>query len=126
LVPITERAAALLVDPHMAAWCEPHRWPEVVRVAETLGELTKQPPRLGQWGRDFGVQAVVQAFAAGFTPDDVCRLLPDIVASSWWAKSKRGLSSLSLEVLRRAEATASPEQAGGGIMLSEREANLYS
>jgi hypothetical protein len=77
----------------------------VVQVAERFASLTGSTARLGQWHRDQGVQAVVQAFAAGFGVDEICVLLPAVVTSDWWRSGKHGLSSLTLEVLRRAESS---------------------
>jgi hypothetical protein len=124
-IPIRERCEALTKNPHMAEWCEPHRWPEIVRVATELAQLTKSTPRLSQYHRDSGVRALVDVFAAGFAPDEVCALLPTVVASRYWTESTRGLSSLTAEVLRRAE--AGPTQVGGGVaQLTAREAGHYS
>lgn len=103
-VPVGPRSAALLREPHLGEWCEPQKWPEVVEVATALGELTGSTSRLGTWPRDSGVKALVELFAAGFDPPEVCGRLPAIVASAWWRAGKRGLSSLTVEVLRRAEA----------------------
>lgn len=113
-LPICSRAAIAVEHPERAEWLQPHKWPEVLKVAEALhqacglGEV-----RLAVYGRDSGVRAIVGLFASGYMPGDLqkaCRLLP---SDSWWNKadSRRGLASLSPEVVRRVLATGlSPAQ----------------
>jgi hypothetical protein len=99
---ISERAKALQRDPHMAQWVSPQEWPEVVELAEAWGET-----RLGQYERDSGVRAAVEAFAAGFSLDELKSASEALVRSGYAEEArakgrKLGMSSLSPEVIRRA------------------------
>jgi hypothetical protein len=76
----------------------------VLAVASAFAEATGlQQPGLGRYAGDEGVRALVKLFAAGFAHtglEYVARVVPK---QPWWtAGGKRlGLSSLSLEVVRR-------------------------
>lgn len=100
-LPISERAKLCVDDPGRAEWIEPGAWPEVRAVAEALAESLGQPCVLGGW-RDRGVQAVVALFAAGLTPEQAVAAARAAKADPWWREGRRGLSSLTLEVARRA------------------------
>lgn len=100
-LPLAERAAALERDPHMASWIDPHRWPEVRRVAEDFAKRAQQPARIAAYHRDAGVRALVACFAAGFTEPEVARAARD----AWILE--RGLSALTPESVRRALAKPS-------------------
>lgn len=96
-----ERAQALADDPHLADWLEPGKWPEVAFVAQVFGEATGQGPvRLGAYGRDSGLRAIVGLYAAGHTRDELGRVVRNVVKSKFWKDGKRGLSSLTPEVVR--------------------------
>jgi hypothetical protein len=58
---------------------------------------------MGRYQRDPGVRAVVELYAAGFTQLELERVAQVVPRQSWWsAQGKRlGLSSLSIEVVRR-------------------------
>lgn len=114
-LPICSRAKVVVEHTERAEWLQPHKWPELLRVAEALHEACGLGEvRLASYSRDSGVRAIVTLFDAGYMPSDLlkaCRLLP---GDAWWSKegSRRGLASLSPEVVRRVLATGlSPAQA---------------
>jgi len=101
---ISARATAVRDRPALATVTHPERWPEVLGVAQTLARSLGLPePRLGQYDRDPGVRAVVELYAAGFTQRELERVAEIVPKQPWWsAPGKRlGLSSLSIEVVRR-------------------------
>jgi hypothetical protein len=105
-MPIAERARLVLEDPANGAWSSPQTWPEVVAVAEALARAAGQKrPRLGDCQRDAGVKIVLGHLADGWPPDELATLAGAIGRSKWWADggAVRGLSSLTAEVLRRAQ-----------------------
>jgi hypothetical protein len=105
-LPIAERARLVLADPGNGAWSSPQAWPEVVAVAEALARAAGQKrPRLGELQRDAGVRAVLGHLADGWPPDELAALAGAIGRSKWWRDggAVRGLSSLTAEVLRRAQ-----------------------
>lgn len=111
---ICPRAQVATEHPERADWLQPHKWPELVLVATALHEACGLGEvRVGSYARDSGVRAIVELFAAGYMPGDLvkaCRLLP---GDAWWGKdgARRGLASLSPEVVRRVLATGlSPAQ----------------
>lgn len=109
-VPLAERARSALENPDAWAWCEPQRWPEVGGVASALARAAGQArPRLGDVRRDAGVRAVLGLFADGHAGDGVAglqrlvELVERVGRSKWYRERGKGLSSLTAEVLRRAE-----------------------
>lgn len=101
-MPAAERARAVLANPHDGEYLEPQRWPEVEAVATALAEACKhRPPRLGSYQRDAGVRSVVGLLADGFSADELVRVARVLPSSEWWAKGRRGLASLTPEVVRR-------------------------
>jgi len=113
-LPICSRAQVAVEHPERAEWLAPQKWPELLRVATALHEACGLGEvRLATYARDSGVRAIVELFGMGYTPTDLikaCRLLP---SDGWWTKegSRRGLASLSPEVVRRVLATGlSPAQ----------------
>lgn len=90
--------------PEVAAVSHPERWPEVLSVAQAFARAAALPEqRLGQYGRDPGVRALVDLYAAGFTQLELERVAALVPKQPWWSASSRrlGLSSLSIEVVRR-------------------------
>jgi hypothetical protein len=105
-IPIAERARRVLENPSSAQWSEPQAWPEVVAVAEALAKAAgHKRPRLGDCSRDAGVRIVLGHLADGWEPSELAALSEAIGRSEWWRVSgaNRGLSSLTAEVLRRAQ-----------------------
>lgn len=107
--PVQVRASKILGNPHLALAYEPHRWPEVSRPIEALVEADgKSKPRLGHYAGDAAVRRVVEHLAAGYEPAELVERYRAIPTSDWWRKqTKPGASSVSSEVLRRAEPTQS-------------------
>jgi hypothetical protein len=103
------RARLVIANPHDGAWLEPHRWPEVVAVAAALGEVTGAKVRLSAYRGDRGVQGIVAMLADGFPAGDLVRAAKLAAGSPWWRKGKRGLSSLTPEVVRRALDPSTPQ-----------------
>lgn len=114
-LPIAERAQWLLENPHhRGGYYQPDKWPEVVAVAQALHSAAGlAPPRLGAYGRDAGVRSLVDAFAAGYPPNELLEVARRLPGGAWWQGrldkgQTPGLSWLSLEVVRR-EASALPQ-----------------
>ena len=107
-VPVNERAREVLRDPLLWTFWEPHRWPEVMAVAEALARATgERKPRLGAQ-RDRGVEALVALYADGWSQAELVRAVAVVASSEWWHNGRRGLSSLTPEVVRRALADEPP------------------
>jgi hypothetical protein len=105
-IPIGQRARVCTTDPHLAAYLQPEEWPEVRAIATQLGEALGQRVVLGAYYRDSGVRAVVECFAAGFTEQELTECAR--ANEAWWRKERRGLSSLTPEVVRRSLAKTPP------------------
>ena len=102
--PVRERAAEIQDRPALARVTHPEQWPELIGVARALERSTGLPQqRLGQYDRDPGVRALVALYATGFTQRELERVAEIVPKQAWWsAPGKRlGLSSLSIEVVRR-------------------------
>lgn len=115
-VPICERAELITSGKVAAQWLEPQKWPEVVGVeAELAAGEGRKPLPLGSYDRDNGVRAVVELYAIGFMPGDVKRVARKLPSEAWWrsGEGKRGLATLSPEVMRRALAAGSDD---GGLL----------
>lgn len=111
-MPIGERAKVVERDEFLAAFVQPHEWPEVRQIAEALqgGKV-----KLGQYSRDAGVKAVVGLFAAGYSLAELQAVVDRVTREKWWREGgkARGLSSLSPEVVRRALASTAPPKRDG-------------
>jgi hypothetical protein len=103
-MPIQERAQHIQQRPDQAQWLQPEQWPEVrLAIAAYRSVIGKPRLAVGTYGSDSGVRRLVELYAAGLTPDEVCGGIPLVVASPWWSRDgvTRDLSSLSVAVLRR-------------------------
>ena len=103
-LPIQERAALVLEKPHLARSLHPERWPEVQSIAAALAEATGVANGyLGGYDDDPGVQAVLKLYGAGIPQPALEYVARTVPRQAWWAANgkKLGLSSLSLEVVRR-------------------------
>lgn len=100
------RARLILERPDLAQWLQPERWPEVEAVLDAFRQAVGNATlSFGRYDRDSGVRAAVEFFATDPPLDtgDVVRAVRAVVASPWWTKGgvRRGLSSITTEVLRR-------------------------
>jgi hypothetical protein len=103
-LPIQERAALVLEKPHLGRSLHPERWPEVKSIASALAEATGAANGyLGGYEDDPGVQAVLKLYAAGIPQTALEYVARTVPRQTWWSLNgkKLGLSSLSLEVVRR-------------------------
>jgi hypothetical protein len=110
-----ERCALLVARPDLAQWVEPGKWPEVVSTIGLFREITAQPRLpVGQYHADSGLRAVVALYAADppLSEAVVHASMRRVVGSEYWRRNgaKRGLQSLTLEVIRR---ELQPEQTSG-------------
>jgi hypothetical protein len=117
-VPICERAALVVSGRVAAQWLQPECWREVIEVEAALAEGEgRKPLPLGRYDRDTGVQAIVALYAAGFMPGDVKRVAREVPGQPWWRSGgRRGLASLSPEVMRRGLAPDAAEAAGRDLL----------
>jgi hypothetical protein len=103
-LPIQERATRVLEKPHLGRALHPERWPEVQSIATALAEATGLPGGyLGGYEDDPGVQAVLKLYAAGIPQPALEYVARTVPRQAWWSSNgkKLGLSSLTLEVVRR-------------------------
>lgn len=109
--PLRDRAQACLDNPHDAGFRSPEAWPEVVAVVEAFKRATGQPnARTGAFPRDPGIRRVIELLADGVTVAELETAIERAARSEWWRGGRKGLSSISLEVVRRAlaEDSAAP------------------
>jgi hypothetical protein len=110
-LPIGERAAEVQNRPALATGLQPDRWPEVVCVARAFARACGlAEPRLGKYERDSGVRALVELYATGFTQAELEHVAALVPRQPWWSQSGKrlGLSSLTIEVVRRNLAGVGP------------------
>lgn len=99
-VPLQEWAEWIVLHPHDAQWCEPQKRPELIEVAcAMVGEAASR--RLGTPQSDSGVRRIVELFSAGYTVEQLVAVAATLPYNEWWANGKRGLASLTNEVVRR-------------------------
>jgi len=103
-VPAALRAQWALDDAYWASLVSPETWPEVQRVGVAFEQATGQQRLLGRYSHDAGVKAIVVLYATGYMPSDLERAVRLAVAEPWWRAdgAKRGLASLTPEVVARA------------------------
>jgi hypothetical protein len=118
--------AKLVIDGRVdATWVSPELWPEVLAVAKALAEASGHAPRPRvRYQSDRGVQAVVELLAAGYMPSDLVKVASKLPREAWWNQGdrKRGLSTLSVEVVDRA--LAEPSDNAGRELLARVDASL--
>jgi hypothetical protein len=112
-VPIAERARYVLEHAHEAEWLEPQRWPELERLAAAYEASTGQKARLGRYHADAGVRAMVSHYAADYTPDELEHVYGAVASQRWFNEpgKRHGLSSVTVEVVRRTLAGRREDQA---------------
>lgn len=99
VVALAERARKVLENPHDGHWRKPSKWPEVLAVCEawSFGMVSKL--------RDFGdsdLTAILQAFADGYTVEQLVEAGRLAQSSPYFAKLERpGPASFTAPVLRR-------------------------
>jgi len=101
---VAARSVLVVSQPALATVIEPERWPEVIGVARALARASGiSGLRTGRYQRDPGVRALVELYAAGFTQLELERVAQVVPRQSWWSAQGKplGLSSLSIEVVRR-------------------------
>lgn len=114
-----ERAVFLRSHPRLADALQPERWPEVEAIGAAFAEGSGQTKQyLGPYDKDEGVRRVVELLAVGFPQQSLEYVARVVPKQAWWtANGKRlGLSSLSLEVVRR----NIPNEDGHARVLSPR------
>lgn len=99
-VPIAGRAKLALERADLAMWLDCGRWPEVQEAAEAFCSAQGWLCKLGGI-QDRGVQALLTLFAAGFTLEELKRAGAASKGDEYLAKGRKGLSSLTIEVVRR-------------------------
>jgi hypothetical protein len=106
-LPLTDRAGWCVRRGDVADWVEPKLWPEVVQVANDFGSAVGvREVKLGSYSRDSALRAIVELFAAGYTPENL-QSAAVAAKSSPYFKDKRGLTAFTPEVVRRLLADSS-------------------
>lgn len=114
-MPLEARCKHVLDRPDRAQWIQPEQWAEVRLAASAFREAAKKRMPLGTFNSDSGVKRLVELYAAGLTAEEVCGVIPAVVASAWFKSDPpKDLGSLTLSVVRRA-LDAQPAPAIGGL-----------
>jgi hypothetical protein len=101
---LADRARKVLENPHDGQFSQPSKWPEVQRNALSMSEpwgirdlkLTDFPPR------DADLRAILEAYAAGYSPDQLDEAGRRAKADPYFQTSKkRGPAAFTPAVLRR-------------------------
>jgi hypothetical protein len=103
-LPVATRAKLIVDRPALSEVMQPESWPELVSVSQVFARSTGvTEQRLGRYQRDSGVRAIVELFAEGFSQRELEHVAQVVPKQSWWSAHGRrlGLSSLSIEVVRR-------------------------
>lgn len=103
-LPVATRAKLIVDRPALADVMQPESWPELVSVSQVFARSTGvTEQRLGRYERDSGVRAIVELFAEGFSQRELEHVAQVVPKQPWWSAHGRrlGLSSLSIEVVRR-------------------------
>ena len=97
-VPIRERAQVLVDEEHLESWLEPHRWPEVLELGERFAAaLGWTRPRMT---RASDARRLVHLLAA-FDAAELDRAVEAAPGDDWLTTGRKGLGSLSVEVVSR-------------------------
>lgn len=97
-MPIRERAQVLVDEEHLEIWLEPHKWPEVVELGERFATaLGWTRPRLM---RALDARRLVHLLAA-FDAAELDRAVEAAPSDDWLTTGRKGLGSLSVEVVSR-------------------------
>lgn len=98
-MPIRQRAQKLLEREHEAQWLEPHRWPEVQDLATRFARALKwTDPRMG--ATTSAVLGLVRLLAE-FDGAELDRAILAAPGDPWLTSGRKGLGSLSVEVVSR-------------------------
>jgi hypothetical protein len=103
-LPIGERARYVLKNPYDAEWLEPHRWSELLQLAEALATANGDPkPRLLRMSSDKAVVHMLELFAADYPLEDLLYVFSSVPRQTWWRsdRGRLGLTSVTSEVVRR-------------------------
>lgn len=123
--PVGARSRLVVASPWTADHSAPHRWPEVLRVAQAFHAAYQlAPPKLRSYASDSGVRTIVGLLAdtgaegePGYTPGysepDLLRAIKALAVSDWSNRIRTkgrlpGLSMLTPEVVRT-ELASQPE-----------------
>lgn len=86
----------------------------------------KHGARLGQYNSDAGTRALVALFATGYSVEELCEAIREVIRGRWWAKlieegTTPDLSMLSPVVVRRAIERVSPREGRARLERQRRE-----
>lgn len=111
-LPLQERASQVASSPELGGYCCPHEWPELASVAEHYRAVHGGSSRLGPYGSSRATRHLVDAFAAGHTPEVLRSVVDALKLDPWWQETGRrhGLDGLTLVVVNRVLAV-DPEDA---------------
>lgn len=104
VLPVAQRARLALASPRDAQRLQPQDWPEVRKIVGAFASAVGRERRLGDFGRDSGLRAVVGLLAAGNSVEDVEWVAGNVPKQMWWRSDgkTRGLATFSPEVVARA------------------------
>lgn len=103
-LPVAQRARLALASPRDAQRLQPQDWPEVRKIVGEFAGAVGRERRLGEFGRDSGLRAIVGLLAAGNSVEDVEWVAANVPKQAWWRSDgkTRGLATFSPEVVARA------------------------
>lgn len=101
-VPIRQRALALVRDPHSANWLRPNEWPEVLDLAKRFSSALGWHNPEGKLTRptQTAVTKLVELLSA-FDADELDKAIAAAPSDPWLNDGRKGLGSLSCEVVGR-------------------------
>jgi hypothetical protein len=129
VLPVAERARLALASPRDAQRLQPQDWPEVRRIVGAFAGAVGRERRLGEFGRDSGLRAIVALLAAGNSVEDIEWVAGNVPKQAWWRSDgkTRGLATFSPEVVARAleERDSSRRLGAGGCAKNSDERRIH-
>lgn len=96
-VPIAERAQHIVENPHKSEWLEPHKWPEVLKLAEDFSKsLGWHTPRFAKPSK---ATARIVELLATYSEDELKKAVGNAPRNEWLTSGGKGLAALTVDVV---------------------------
>lgn len=96
-IPIDERAQHLVDNPHKAEWLQPHRWPEVVKIAEDFSKsLGWHRPKFAKPSK---ATARIVELLATYSTDQLEKAVENAPKNDWLSSGGKSLTALTVDVV---------------------------